>query len=106
MIVYMDMGSPSMGEFAMELSTTFEKWSFDLFRKIAENAISRGEIKKSLSPDDVAYFLDNHLLLFAFSHLSEHYKCRFGQYLGKGTADLDNTQKINRIMNSLQQFLC
>ena len=105
MVVYMDMGSPSMGEFALELSSTFEKWSFDLFCRIAETAMAKGEIKNDLSIEDVAYFMDNHLLLYTFSCLSEHYNRRFNQFLAKGADRLSNREKIERVMDSFRQFL-
>lgn len=104
-VVYLDMGSPSMGELALELSNLFEKWSFEFLCQIAEDAISKGEIRKDLSIEDIAYFIDNHLLLFTFSNLSEHYSRRFDQFLGQGTGQLNSEQKIDRVMDSLRQFL-
>jgi len=105
LVVYLDLGSPSMEEFALELSNEFEKWSFDLFCSIAENAQLRGEIRKDISIGDISYFLDNHLLLLGFSCVSEHYARRFNQFLGKGMGHLSNEEKIELVMASFRQFL-
>lgn len=104
-VVYMDMGSPSMGELARELSNTFEKWSFDYFYQMARTAMARGEIRPSLSAEAAAYFIDNHLLLFTFSCVSEHYDRRFNQFFGKGAGRLDHREKTDSVMASFRQFL-
>jgi len=55
---------------------------------------------------DVSYHIPgNHLLLFAFSCVSEHYARRFDQFLGKRIGQLSNEQKIDRVMASFHQFL-
>ena len=104
-IVYLDIGSPSMGEFALELSNDFEGWSVGLFSEAAKIAQSKGEIREDLAIEDVAYLLDNHLLLFAFSRVSEHYNRRFNQFYGEGREEMSDAQKVDRIMTSLRHFL-
>ncbi len=104
-IVYMDLGSPSMDLFASELSDEFEQLSFDFFYQIIEEARANGEIRKGVSTETAAYFLDNHLMLFAFSCVSEHYNRRFHQYFGKSMGQLDADRKIEIIMQSFKQLL-
>ena len=104
-IVYLDIGSPSMGEFALELSNDFEGWSVELFSEAVKNAQSKGEIRKDLDIKDVAYLLDNHLLLFAFSRVSEHYNRRFNQFFGNGREEMSDAKKVDCIMTSLKRFL-
>ena len=104
-IVYMDLGSPSMDSFASELSDEFERKSFDFFYQIIEEARDSGEIRKGISTETAAYFIDNHLMLLAFSCVSEHYNRRFHQYFGKGMGRLDADRKIELIMGSFRQFL-
>lgn len=104
-VVYMDLGSPSMDAFASELSDEFERQSFDFFYKIIEEARGKGEIRKEISTETAAYFIDNNLMLFAFSCVSEHYDRRFHQYFGKGLDRLDAEGKIKMIMRSFRQLL-
>lgn len=104
-IVYMDLGSPSMDSFASELSDQFEQYSFDFFYQIIEKARDNSEIKKGISTETAAYFIDNHLMLFAFSCVSKHYNQRFHKYFQKGSDRLDADRKIELIMRSFQQLL-
>lgn len=104
-IVYMDMGSPFMDEFASELSDEFERLSSDFFHQIIDEARKKGEIRKGFSTENAAYLIDNNLMLFAFSCVSEHYNRRFHQFLGNGKDRLDTDQKIDLIMRSFREFL-
>lgn len=104
-IVYMDLGSPSMDAFAVELSDAFERQSFEFFYRLIEEARRDGEIRRGIATETVAYFLDNHLMLFAFSCVSEHYNRRFHQYFAKGDERLEPGQKIKLIMRSFRQLL-
>jgi hypothetical protein len=61
-----NLGSPSMDEFAPDLSDNFERLSFDFFYRIIETARENGEIRKGIKSKTVAYFIDNHLMLFTF----------------------------------------
>ncbi len=104
-VVYLDIGSPSMEKFALELSNDFEGWSVELFSEAAKTAQSEGEIREDLAVEDVAYLIDNHLLLFAFSRVSEHYNRRFNQFFGRERGEMSDAQKVDRIMTSLRHFL-
>lgn len=104
-IVYMDLGSPSMDAFAAELSDAFERQSFEFFCRLIEEARRDGEIRRKIATETAAYFLDNHLMLFAFSCVSEHYNRRFHQYFSKGDEHLEASQKIKLIMRSFRQLL-
>lgn len=104
-IVYMDLGSPSMDEFAPELSDDFEKGSFDFFVRLIETAKEKGEIRPDISNETATYFIDNHLMLFAFSCVSEHYNRRFNLCFGKAGESLDPDQKVQSMMRSFRQVL-
>lgn len=104
-IVYMDLGSPVMDVFAVELSDAFERQSFEFFYKLVEEAQKKGEVRKGITPETAAYLLDNHLMLYAFSCVSEHYDRRFHQFFGKGNKRLSADGKIKMIMRSYRQFL-
>ncbi len=104
-IVYMDLGSPSMDIFAAELSDDFERQSFVFFCRLIEEARLNGEIRPGIATETAAYFLDNHLMLFAFSCVSKHYDRRFHQYFAKDAELLESDQKIRLIMQSFRQLL-
>ena len=104
-IVYMELGSPVMDGFATELSDTFERKSFEFFYELVKEAQENGDIREEITPETAAYFLDNHLMLFAFSCVSEHYDRRFYQFFGKGNERLDANRKTEMIMRSYRQLL-
>ena len=94
-----------MGEFALELSNDFEGWSVEIWHKTAKIAQSKSEIRKDLAIEDIAYLIDNNLLLFAFSRVSEHYNRRFNQFFGREGGEMSDVQKVDCIMTSLRHFL-
>lgn len=104
-VIYMDLGSPSMDEFASELSDEFEHQSFAFFYQMVEEARANGEIREGIATETVVYLLDNHLMLLAFSFVSEHYNRRFHQYFGKDSRQMTADQKIDLVMRSFQQLL-
>lgn len=104
-IVYMDLGSPAMDDFAAELSDTFERQSFEYFNDLIKEAQEKGEIREGIAVETAAYFLDNHLMMYAFSCVSEHYDRRFHQFFGKGNEKMDDECKIEMIMRSYRQLL-
>ena len=105
LVVYMDLGSPSMDPLASELSDEFERQSFEFLYSMIEEARREGEIRRSIATATAAYLIDNHLMLFAFSFVSLHYDRRFHQYFGKCAEQLDAEAKINVIMRSFRELL-
>lgn len=105
LVVYMDLGSPSMDPLASELSDEFERQSFEFFYSMIEEARHKGEIRRGISTETAAYLIDNHLMLFAFSCVSLHYDRRFHQYFGTGVERLDAEAKIDIIMRSFRDLL-
>lgn len=106
-VVYMDLGSPSMDPFAGDLSDQFEGQTADFFAALIDQAKSMGEVEASIPTDSATYLLDNHLMLFAFSCVSEHYDRRFHQYFETRTEKnrMDAEEKIEIMLNSFHQFL-
>lgn len=104
-IVFMDLGSPSMDGFAAELSSEFERQTYEHYARIIDDARHQGELRQVISTETAAYFIDNHLMLLAYSCVSEHYDRRFHQYFGQGARQLDVEQKIDLIMRSFRELL-
>lgn len=104
-LVYMDIGSPSMAEFATELSDELERMSVDFWRHMIEEAKAHGEVRKGVSSTTAAYVLDNYMMLFAFSCVSEHYERRFHQFYGNGKSPVKAGRKVDMIIKSLSELL-
>ncbi len=106
-VVYMDLGSPSMDPFAEDLSDQFEGQTADFFAALIDQAKSDGEIDSAIPTDSATYLLDNHMMLFAFSCVSEHYDRRFHQYFETRRVNerIDAEKKIEIMLDSFHQFL-
>ncbi len=105
LVIFMDLGSPSMDEFASEASGGFERATFGFFKSIVEEARNNGQIRQDISTETAAYFIDNHLMLFAFSCVSNYHDDRFCQFFGNGVDRLKGEQKIELIMRSFKELL-
>ncbi len=104
-IIYMDLSSPSMDPLAAELTNAFEQMSFKFYRQLILGAREKKEIRKEVSTETAAYLIDNHLMLFAFSCVSEHYDRRFNQFFNKKTGCLSSEEKMEITMLSFRQLL-
>jgi len=104
-LVYMDIGTPSMSEFATELSDDLERMSVQFWRHLIDEAREAGEIRQGISTTTAAYVLDNYLMLFAFSCVSEHYQRRFQQFYGKPGQPVKAGRKVDLIIKSLSELL-
>lgn len=104
-MVYMDLGSPHMAEFAAEVSDKFEGQSAEFFKALVERAKAEGQLRPDLDTGPAVYTLDNHLMLLAYSAVSEHYDRRFSQYLAQGRRGLSMQEKAALVVGSLKELL-
>ncbi len=104
-MIYMDLGSPHMAEFAAEISDRFEGQSVQFFRDLVEQAKSEGQLRPGLQTGPAVYTLDNHLMFLAYSAVSEHYDRRFSQYLAGGRQGLSMAEKAGLVVESLKKLL-
>lgn len=104
-VLYMDLGSPPVNRFAKKISDEMEGLSFRFWSGLIKGAKSSGDVRRGLDTRGAAYLLDNHLMLYAFSCVSEHYDRRFNQYFAPEGRRLTPEDKVRHIMKSLRQFL-
>lgn len=105
MVVYLDLGSPSMDRFAMVLSESIEGVAQEFWEDQVERGKARSEIDEYIDSSLAAYFMDNHLMLFMFSLISEHYNQRFHRFFKADGRELDVDEKIGIILRSARRFL-
>lgn len=105
LVVLMDLGSPSMDSFSSEFSDELEQKTFEHYARFIDAAKERGEIRKTISTETAAYLIDNHILLLAYSFISNHYNRRFHQYFRKKNSELDKTGKIELVIRSFKELL-
>ncbi len=104
-LIYLDVGSHSMDKFAYILSDKVEEPAKSFWIELVRTGKQNGEINKKLNSKSAAYLIDNHLMLFSFSCVSEHHDRRFNIYFGTGNKRLKPREKIDIVMTSLKQML-
>ncbi len=103
-VIYLDLGSPSMKAFSDSVSERMEAPSRDFWVKIIEEGKRRGEIDKRMSSQIAAYALDNHVMLFMFSCVSPHYARRFNSYFAGDGEVLENEDRKRLIIESIRRL--
>lgn len=104
-VIYLDLGSPSMKSFSDSVSERMERPSRDFWVRIIEEGKQRGEVDKSLNSESAAYDLDNHVMLFMFSCVSPHYARRFNSYFARKGENLESSEIKRLIMESVRRLL-
>ncbi|MCP4109061.1 MAG: TetR/AcrR family transcriptional regulator [Desulfobacteraceae bacterium] len=104
-LIYLDVGSRSMDKFAYILSEKVEEPARTFWVELVKTGKQNGEINKKLNNKSAAYLIDNHLMLFSFSCVSEHHDRRFNIYFGTRNKRLRPREKIDIVMTSLKQLL-
>ncbi len=104
-VIYLDLGSPSMKAFSDSVSERMERPSRDFWVRIIEEGKRRGEVDKRLSSKIAAYALDNHVMLFMFSCVSPHYARRFNSYFTEEGKDLKSEDRKRLIIESIRRLL-
>jgi AcrR family transcriptional regulator len=104
-IIYLDLGSPSMKSFSERVSERIERPSRDFWVRIIEEGKQRGEVDRSLNSESAAYDLDNHVMLFMFSCVSPHYARRFNSYFAREGGNLESRETKRLIMESIRRLL-
>jgi AcrR family transcriptional regulator len=104
-VIYLDLGSPSMKAFSGPVSERMERPSRDFWVRIIEEGKQRGEVGKDLNSEIAAYELDNHVMLFMFSCVSPHYARRFNSYFAKEGTELESEEMKGLIIEAIRRIL-
>ena len=103
--VYFDLGSPSMSGMAASLSERIEQPAKAIWVSLVEEGKRRGEIDKKLDSNVASYIIDDYVMLFMFSCVSDHYDRRFSSYFGKKNRTFTNREKMRIVLTSLKMVL-
>ena len=104
-VIYLDLGSPSLKSFSEPVSERMERPSRDFWVRIIEGGKQRREVNQELNSESAAYELDNHIMLFMFSCVSPHYARRFNSYFAKGGQSLRREDMKRLIIESIRRLL-
>ncbi|MCD6571518.1 MAG: TetR/AcrR family transcriptional regulator [Deltaproteobacteria bacterium] len=84
--LYINLLSGGMDDFVKQYAHPIEKVGSDFFKRIIQDGIKKGLIDKDIDVNAFSFFLDNHLMMFTFSHISLYLKIRQDEFMG-GYAD-------------------
>lgn len=99
--LYLSLLSSSMDELAGAYARTIEEVGHTYLKKIVQDGIRDGYMRRDLDQDTAILFLDNHLMMFAFSQISQYLKIRQETFLeGRMSAErfIDETVRVCRRM--------
>ncbi len=98
--LYLNLLSGGMDYFAEKYARRIESVGSEFFKKLIQDGIHSGHISNDgIDIDALAFFLDNHLMMFAFSQVSLYLKLRQEEFLDNNSETdhvIDNTIKILR----------
>jgi AcrR family transcriptional regulator len=104
-VIYYDLGSPSMSKFANNLSEKIEQPAKALWLKLIREAKQKGDINRNIDDRVASYIIDNHVMNFMFACVSKHHEKRFNNYFGKKDKLLTNQEKIDLVLKSIGALL-
>ncbi len=104
-LLYADIWSTSMNDLADKITIEGETVIENAWINLAEKAIARGEIARSIPPKQAAYLIDSETLLFFFSLASTYHRKRFEVFLCDADGNLSVDTLINRIVDNLRTCL-
>ncbi len=103
--LYAELTASSMNKFAAYVAEKIENEGRNLFLRLVEEGKRRGEITRDIRSDLVAYFLDSHMTLYAYSLVSEYHSRRFNSFFRAGARRLTEADKVGIIVESARSFL-
>jgi TetR/AcrR family transcriptional regulator len=104
-ILYLDIGSYSMNGFAESISAGFENIGREFFYALVEQFKEAGQIRKDISSDHAAYFIDSYVTLYAYMLVSRHHLMRFDRFYKNIGDALTFEQRIATILDSIKTMI-
>jgi TetR/AcrR family transcriptional regulator len=95
--LYIEIGSPALNRFADALSSGIEEVGFRHVRESLERARDRGEIDRDLDVEAAVFAIDNLIVLYGYSQVSEYHRRRISSFLWSGARASDEAGEENRI---------
>ena len=102
--IYLDLGTCALNRFAEIKSDTLEKVGRDFLTELLTNAASRGEIPRDLDIRSAVYFIDNLIILYCYSTVSEHYHRRLLVFMNE-KKDVPEKKKIEFMLGTVREML-
>lgn len=89
-LLYNEMTSESNSELTWMLAAEMESISAKVYALLIRQAQEAGAVRKDISPQLFAFFLDNLFMMLQFSYACEYYRERFKIYAGEDILEKDD----------------
>ena len=101
-ILYNEMTSESNAGLTWKLAAEMEALSARVYTDLIREAQEKGAVRKDISPELFAFFLDNLFMMLQFSYACTYYRDRFKIYTGKEALEDDElvVEQFNRIFQA------
>jgi AcrR family transcriptional regulator len=99
--LYLSLLSPDTDEIASRYARTIEEVGCASLKAIVNQGIASGAIRPGIDVNTAVLFLDNHLMMFAFSQISRYLRIRQETFLGGGMDPerfMEETMRVCRTM--------
>ncbi len=104
-ILYLEIGSYSMNEFAQSITGRFESIGREFYYNMVEHFKNSGQLKKEINSNYAAYLIDSYMTLYAYTLISKHHLMRFDSFFNKNAETLTHNQRIAIVLDSIRMFL-
>ena len=102
--IYLDLGTCALNRFAEQKSDILERIGKDFLSELLSNAASRGEIDRSPDIRSAVYLIDNLIILYSYSTVSEHYRKRLLVFMDE-KSDVSEKKKIAFMLGTIKDIL-
>jgi flagellar biosynthesis protein FlhB len=93
-----------LNRFAEQKSDILERIGKDFLSELLSNAASRGEIDRSPDIRSAVYLIDNLIILYSYSTVSEHYRKRLLVFMDE-KSDVSEKKKIAFMLGTIKDIL-
>ena len=104
-ILYLDIGSYSLNGFAESITDSLEKVGRDFYYHLIEHFKESGKISKSINTDNVVYYIDSYVTMYAYTLVSKYHLIRFNRFFKNLGDPLSNEQRIKVILDSIEMVI-
>lgn len=102
--IYLDLGTCALNHFAMVRSDELEEVGRNFLTELLTRAASHGEIPDSVDIPSAVFFIDNLIILYGYSMVSEHHRRRLLTFM-KAQSGISEKKKIEFLLKSVRDIL-
>jgi len=104
--VYIELGSPSMNRFAGALAFRLERKGSTHIREYLDGARARGGLKPGSDVSAAAFLIDNMIVLYGYSLVSDYHRLRLASFLDiREDESVDEDQLIGFLLDTIKSIL-